>query len=298
MKLVSLENLQYFGSKVNELLDTKVAKVDGYSLTKNDLTDALKANYDAAYAYSQEDHAPVDAEKNVIVGVKVNGVDLAVDGERKVDVAVPTALSQLSEDDTHKVATAEQLTQIGTNKTDLATLKADGGEGSIKKMISDAINTFATEITEDGTINTYKEVIDWIATHGAEFAELVGEVDNKVDKVAGKGLSTNDITDELKANYDAAYTHSTVVTGNPHGVTASDLGLAKVENKTASEILDEIDDTLIVEKLGYTPLDSATLEKATADKDGLLSKEDFSKLASLEIPTEAEMKAAIDAIFA
>ena len=298
MKLVSLENLQYFGSKVNEKLSDKVDKVDGYALSKNDLSDALKANYDAAYAYSQEDHAPVDAEKNVIVGVKVNGTDLVVDSDRKVDVTVPTALSQLSEDDTHKVATAEQLAQIGTNKSDLSTLKADGGEGSIKKMIADAINTFATEITEDGTINTYKEVIDWIATHGAEFAELVGEVDNKVDKVAGKGLSTNDVTDELKANYDAAYTHSTVVEGNPHNVTASDLGLGKVQNKTSTEILDEIDDALIVDKLGYTPLDSASLEKATAEKDGLLSKEDFSKLAGLVIPTEAEMKEAIDAIFA
>ena len=30
----------------------------------------------------------------------------------------------------------------------------------------------------------------------------------KVDKVDGKGLSTNDLTDTLKSNYDAAYTHS------------------------------------------------------------------------------------------
>ena len=31
---------------------------------------------------------------------------------------------------------------------------------------------------------------------------------NKVDKVSGKGLSTNDLTNTLKSNYDAAYTHS------------------------------------------------------------------------------------------
>ena len=31
---------------------------------------------------------------------------------------------------------------------------------------------------------------------------------NKVDKEAGKGLSTNDLTNALKANYDAAYAHS------------------------------------------------------------------------------------------
>lgn len=128
MKLVSLENLQYFGSKVNEKLADKVDKVDGYGLSKNDLTDALKSNYDAAYTYSQEDHAPVDAEKNVIVGVKVNGTDLVVDSDRKVDVTVPTALADLSEDDTHKVATAAQLTQIATNASDISVLKADGGE--------------------------------------------------------------------------------------------------------------------------------------------------------------------------
>ena len=33
-------------------------------------------------------------------------------------------------------------------------------------------------------------------------------LDGKVDTVAGKGLSTNDLTNELKQNYDAAYTHS------------------------------------------------------------------------------------------
>ena len=33
-------------------------------------------------------------------------------------------------------------------------------------------------------------------------------LDGKVDTVAGKGLSTNDLTNELKTQYDAAYTHS------------------------------------------------------------------------------------------
>lgn len=34
------------------------------------------------------------------------------------------------------------------------------------------------------------------------------QLDNKVDKVTGKGLSTNDLTDTLKSNYDAAYNYS------------------------------------------------------------------------------------------
>ena len=34
------------------------------------------------------------------------------------------------------------------------------------------------------------------------------DISGKVDKVTGKGLSTNDLTNELKSNYDAAYTRS------------------------------------------------------------------------------------------
>ena len=34
------------------------------------------------------------------------------------------------------------------------------------------------------------------------------QLNNKVDKVTGKGLSTNDLTDTLKANYDDAYNYS------------------------------------------------------------------------------------------
>jgi hypothetical protein len=33
-------------------------------------------------------------------------------------------------------------------------------------------------------------------------------ITDKVDKVANKSLSTNDLTDTLKGNYDAAYQHS------------------------------------------------------------------------------------------
>lgn len=44
-----------------------VAKVDGKSLSANDLTDTLKTNYDTAYTHSQSAHAPSTAEANVQV---------------------------------------------------------------------------------------------------------------------------------------------------------------------------------------------------------------------------------------
>ena len=38
--------------------------------------------------------------------------------------------------------------------------------------------------------------------------QIKAKLDAKVDKADGKGLSTNDLTNELKSNYDKAYTHS------------------------------------------------------------------------------------------
>lgn len=47
-------------------------------------------------------------------------------------------------------------------------------------------------------------------THAiADVTDLQSTLNNKVDKISGKGLSTNDLTSTLKTNYDKAYTHST-----------------------------------------------------------------------------------------
>ena len=64
----NLESAGTIRTKVNsnftELYDgqaTKVDKVTGYGLTENNLSDALKANYDTAYTHSQTTH--LDATK-------------------------------------------------------------------------------------------------------------------------------------------------------------------------------------------------------------------------------------------
>lgn len=108
-------------------------------------------------------------------------------------------------------------------------------EGSVDKKIADAINDFSTKVSDDNTVNTFKELIDYAATHQGEYSTLSGEVqtnknaiatlngtgagsvtktvndavsaaqetlqsdiDGKVDKVTGKGLSTNDYTTDEK----------------------------------------------------------------------------------------------------
>lgn len=87
---------------------------------------------------------------------------------------------------------------------------------------SEAIETVLGE-NVDADFDTLQEVANWIQSDTTNSAALVTRVTNaetdidtlektvanKVDKVSGKGLSTNDLTATLKSNYDAAYTHST-----------------------------------------------------------------------------------------
>lgn len=76
-------------TKIKNALSGKVDKVSGKGLSTNDFTTPLKNSYDGAVTDVQV-LKQVGAEKNVLVGVKVNGVDLSIDSTRKVDVTVPT----------------------------------------------------------------------------------------------------------------------------------------------------------------------------------------------------------------
>ncbi len=98
---------------------------------------------------------------------------------------------------------------ILTNEDEIDTLKGEG-DGSIRKSINDAINEFSTNISNDGVVNTYKELVDYAASHGAEFTELVGEVDS----------NKSNLTDHINN------------TNNPHRITPEIIG---AEPKGAEE---------------------------------------------------------------
>lgn len=67
---------------------------------------------------------------------------------------------------------------------------------TVESLISTAISELI-----DGAPSTYdtlKEISDWISTHEDAYQGLLADLANKVDKVTGKGLSTNDYTDAEK----------------------------------------------------------------------------------------------------
>lgn len=117
-KALGQNGLLYFWQQLKVMLAGKVDKVEGKGLSTNDytaaekaklasiaegatkntndLTNELKANYDAAYTHSQAAHAPSDAQANVIEEISVNGAKQAVSG-KAVNIAVPTTVAALSD---------------------------------------------------------------------------------------------------------------------------------------------------------------------------------------------------------
>lgn len=77
------------------------------------------------------------------------------------------------------------------------------GEGSVDAKIDEAINDFMTTVTDNGTIDTVKELIDYVEQHGEDFSAVVSKLDtieehaqvNKLEKVI-LGESVLDIVEK------------------------------------------------------------------------------------------------------
>lgn len=75
-----------------------------------------------AYEHSQAAHAPSNAERNVIIEVKVNGKTVTPDGSRAVDIDMPTKVSELQNDSgfltsSGSIESATKATQLANNRT-------------------------------------------------------------------------------------------------------------------------------------------------------------------------------------
>ena len=108
-------------------------------------------------------------------------------------------------------ATQNLQDQITTNKDDIDDLKTDainhGGriedleekmtvlngdettEGSVAKEVQDAINAFAQNATDNGTIDTFKELVDYVAEHGGDAAEMASAIETLETKVGEKSVA-------------------------------------------------------------------------------------------------------------
>lgn len=102
-------------TKVKEALGSKVDKVAGKGLSTNDLTTELKKGYDGAVT-DVANLKRVGAEKNTIVGIKVNGTAQTPDSNRNVDITVPTDSEIAEKIEAYGYQTETQVNQIIAGK--------------------------------------------------------------------------------------------------------------------------------------------------------------------------------------
>lgn len=70
------------------------------------------------------------------------------------------------------------------------------GEGSVDSKIDQKLSDFASKITDDGTINTLKELIDYVSTHGDEFSQVIGDI-TELQRLVGEASVQEQIDNAL-----------------------------------------------------------------------------------------------------
>lgn len=162
---------------VNIVVPTKVSDLG--TVSESDLSSDLKNKVNAA-AEGNHSHA------------NKTELDLIESGDKaKWDKAVTDLASVVA--DYLKTSDKEALEaliealdgRVTVNENGIATLNGNSSvAGSVDKKIADAINAFATQMTDDGTVNTYKEALEYIAAHGSDYTALLGQVTQNKNAIA------------------------------------------------------------------------------------------------------------------
>lgn len=237
----------------------------------------------------------VGAQANKIESIKVNGAAQAIGSDKSVNISVPTKTSQLNNDSTFQTS-AQVVAAINTaisksghasfQKVD-AVPKADAAQENILYLVMNTTTQhYDIYANIKGSSDSYTmELLD----------DTTVDLSGKVDKVAGKGLSTNDYTTAEKTKLAGIaegankYVHPsyTAKTSGLYKVTVDATGhVSAVAAVTKGDIT----------ALGI-PGQDTTYPEATTAKAGLMSAADKSKLDGMTIATDAEVSEMLTEVF-
>jgi hypothetical protein len=235
------------------------------------------------------------AQANKIESIKVNGTAQTIDPDKSVNITVPTKTSQLNNDSTFQTS-AQVVAAINTaisksghasfQKVD-AVPKADAAQENILYLVMNTTTKHYDIYAKiKGSSDSYTmELLD----------DTTVDLSGKVDKVAGKGLSTNDYTTAEKTKLAGIaegankYVHPsyTAKTSGLYKVTVDATGhVSAVAAVTKDDIT----------ALGI-PGQDTTYPEATTAKAGLMSAADKSKLDGMTIATDAEVSEMLTEVF-
>ena len=218
------------GSVSNAIADAKKAGTDAAKAISDLENGKVKANTEAIAAINNADTGILKQAKNYADGkdTAISNAQTAAEnaaaavttlknGEVKANAdaitAINTKIGTIPEgktvaqaiEDAKAAATYDDKEVRGlikNNKDAIDVLKSgDTIEGSVAKSVKDAINDFATKISDDGTVNTFKELVDYVAAHGSEYTAAIADI--AANKSAIKTLNGTGAGSVSKAVNDA-----------------------------------------------------------------------------------------------
>ena len=189
----SWAELDYFGGSVSDLVG------DGKSIAVEDGKIKI-AGFDLAEVGAQPRKAADGSIEWIVPSSET------VEGLQTTVAGLQSDISNLQD----AIGTVEEgadpiATRIQNLESSIETLNGDNTvDGSVRKIVSDEINAFATNITDDGVVNSYKELIDYVAEHGDEAAAMAADIAALQEKIGAIDENAQaNVIEEIKLGDEA-----------------------------------------------------------------------------------------------
>lgn len=228
MALSFLDNVDYRGKKPNFTRDLFVDIATMAAFNENYLPNVFMAcNEEDGQPYIFNRNNTVDATLgkwrpieggtggsvswDTLIGKPFKDIDgntFAVDENGILSIIIPISVEEGNQIETKAdglyvpayddTAIIERIT---TNEEAIAILNGTE-EGSVTKTVDEAINKFATELSDDGVVNTFKELVDYAAVHTSEIGEIVRDVEQNTTDIGTLNTDVSAIKDDYLTSAD------------------------------------------------------------------------------------------------
>lgn len=321
-KHTTLDQLKMLGQRTKGEID----KVDSKVTTLSDRVDTLEgaggqANVLEGVKVNGTALKIVDKIVDILIAtgatdgtLAVNGIDVPVKG-----LAALAYKAKVSEADLDSTLAAVLAAKAA--KADVDTLIGTDSGKSVRTIANEELTKQLIPEGAQESLDTLTEIAQWIQDHpddaaamntaiaklneiaagiGGEeddYATVMAAIEGKI-AAAMAGIAQgatkvekSDVNGNIKINGQ-----ETVVYTHPAG-SAVEAGFKKVGSDVNGHVVMGGDVTKEdITKLGI-PAQDTTYEKATAEKDGLMSKEDKKKLDGMAVAEDAEVQTMLDAVF-
>lgn len=149
--------------------------------------------------------------------------------------------------------------RVTTNENAIAKLNGTG-EGSVTKAVNDAINAFVEDVSNDSIVNTFKELVDYVAEHAPEAADMAADIvalqEQVGDGTVSEQISLHLQSQQIQAGAQANKIESVSVNGSALTITGKNVNIPVAGDalgvvKKSTEITVAADGTLGVGEISF-----------------------------------------------